>query len=98
MFVNFVLCILAHQIIPSIGYWRSFPVVKQPGHEAKHSVLSSVKLKNAWSCASVGTYDFLAYTQATFLYYRLFPLFNEQVILKLFFVHCFLIHAPCCGD
>jgi len=67
LFVNFVLCILAHPIIPSVGYWHSFAVVKQTGHEAKHSNLSSVELKNAWSCASFGTYNFLAYTQTTFL-------------------------------
>jgi len=53
--VNFVLTPrLFHNHNPSIqGVLGSLSlVVNWPGHEAGHSLLSSAKVKNAWSCTS----------------------------------------------
>jgi hypothetical protein len=41
--------------------WLFPPGVKQPGHEVDHSLPSSTKVKNAYSCTSTSLYVFMVW-------------------------------------
>jgi len=44
------------------------PGVKQPGHEADHSYLSSAKVKNTWNYTSIPPYAFTVFKYRICLY------------------------------
>jgi hypothetical protein len=51
----------AHPVSYQMSTMGFFSVVIQPGYEADHSPPSRAKVKNAWCCASILLYVFMAW-------------------------------------